>query len=316
MPYPNPADLDAIRKDPNVTGARAAGPQHRLPRLQHHRRSPSTTCACARPSTWRSTRRRSSTPSTRAPASRRRTRSRRRCGPTTTRQGRPVRSGRRQEAARRGRRPERLRDRPLGDAGAAALQPERQAHRRADAGRPRQGRRQGRAHDLRVGRVPQAHAGGRAPDAACSAGPATTATRTTSCTRCSAATPRSPAAATSRSGATRRSRTWSQKAKVTSDQSERTELYEKAQVDLQGAGAVVHDRALGAAEAGAQGSRRLQALALRPPHVLRRRHQAVAPGCGNVREGPGRAPSFSPPKHELPCVRWTTLQAASRAVTP
>ena len=42
---------------------------------------------------------------------------------------------------------------------------------------------------------------------------------------------------------------------------------------LQGAGAVVHDRARRAAEAGAQGSGRLQALAVRPAHVLRRRHQ-------------------------------------------
>ena len=47
--------------------------------------------------------------------------------------------------------------------------------------------------------------------------------------------------------------------------------------DLQGAGAVVHDRARRAAEAGAQGSDRLQALAVRPAHVLRRRHQGVAP---------------------------------------
>ena len=80
------------------------------------------------------------------------------------RQGRPVRSGRREEAPRRGRLPERVRDRPLGDAGAAPLQPERPAHRRADAGRPRQGRRQGRDQELRMGRVPQAPAGGRAPD--------------------------------------------------------------------------------------------------------------------------------------------------------
>ena len=43
--------------------------------------------------------------------------------------------------------------------------------------------------------------------------------------------------------------------------------------DLQGAGAVVHDRPCGAAEAGAQGSGRLQALAVRPPHLLRRRHR-------------------------------------------
>ena len=82
------------------------------------------------------------------------------------------------------------------------------------------------------------------------------------------------------------------KAKATSDQAERTKLYEQAQVDLQGAGALVHDRPCRAAEAGAQGGGRLQALALRPSHVLRGRHQAVAPGCGNVREGPGRAPSF------------------------
>ncbi len=35
MPYPNPADLGAIRKDPNVDGAGAARPEYRLPRLQH-----------------------------------------------------------------------------------------------------------------------------------------------------------------------------------------------------------------------------------------------------------------------------------------
>ena len=58
----------------------------------------------------------------------------------------------------------RLHDRPVGDAGAASVQPERQAHRRTDAGRPGQGRHQGRDQDLRVGRVPQAHAGRRAPD--------------------------------------------------------------------------------------------------------------------------------------------------------
>ncbi len=45
--------------------------------------------------------------------------------------------------------------------------------------------------------------------------------------------------------------------------------------DLQGAGALVHDCACRAAEAGAQGSDRLQALAVRPAHVLRRRHQGV-----------------------------------------
>ena len=54
-------------------------------------RSRSTTCACARRSTWRSTRRPSSTPCTSPPASRRRTRSRRRSGRTTTR-SRTIRS--------------------------------------------------------------------------------------------------------------------------------------------------------------------------------------------------------------------------------
>ena len=81
-------------------------------------------------------------------------------------QGRPLRSGGRQEAAGRGRLSERLRHRPVGDAGAAPVQPERQAHRRTDAGRSRQGRRQGRDQELRMGRVPQARAGRRAPDGA------------------------------------------------------------------------------------------------------------------------------------------------------
>ncbi len=48
-------------------------------------RSRSTTCACARPSTWRSTRRRSSTRCSSVPALPPRTRSRRRCGRTTMR---------------------------------------------------------------------------------------------------------------------------------------------------------------------------------------------------------------------------------------
>ena len=63
-----------------------------------------------------------------------------------------------------GRRDDAARDRPLVHAGAAALQPQRQAHRRDDAGRPRQGRHQRQARDLRVGRVPQARAAGRAHD--------------------------------------------------------------------------------------------------------------------------------------------------------
>ena len=58
--------------------------------------------------------------------------------------------------------------------------------------------------------------------------------------------------------------------------------------DLQGAGAVVHDRARGAAEAGAQGSDRLQAVAVRPPHVLRRRHQGVVAPADATRHDPAR----------------------------
>ncbi|MNU76644.1 hypothetical protein D3C71_662010 [compost metagenome] len=80
------------------------------------------------------------------------------------REGRPVRPRSRQEAAGAGRLPRRLQHRPVGHAGAAPVQPERQAHRRADAGRPGQDQRQGRDQELRVGRVPQAPAGRRAPD--------------------------------------------------------------------------------------------------------------------------------------------------------
>ena len=70
----------------------------------------------------------------------------------------PVRSREGQGDARRGRRQDAARHRPLVSAGAAPLQPERQAHRRDDAGRPRQDRRQRQARHLRMGRVPQAPA--------------------------------------------------------------------------------------------------------------------------------------------------------------
>ncbi len=58
----------------------------------------------------------------------------------------------------------RLRDRSVGDAGAASLQPGCAAHRRADAVRPRQGRYQGEDRQLRMGRVPQARPERRAHD--------------------------------------------------------------------------------------------------------------------------------------------------------
>ncbi len=56
------------------------------------------------------------------------------------------------------------RHRPLVPAGVAALQSQRQAHRRDDAVRPRQDRRQRQARHLRMGRVPQAPAGRRGHD--------------------------------------------------------------------------------------------------------------------------------------------------------
>ena len=37
MPYPNPADLEAIRKDPNVQVLEQPGPERRLPGLQRHK---------------------------------------------------------------------------------------------------------------------------------------------------------------------------------------------------------------------------------------------------------------------------------------
>jgi dipeptide transport system substrate-binding protein len=52
----------------------------------------------------------------------------------------------------------------LGHARAAALQPQRPAHGRADPGRLGQGRGRGRDRHLRVGRVPEALQGGRARD--------------------------------------------------------------------------------------------------------------------------------------------------------
>ena len=64
----------------------------------------------------------------------------------------PARQSGREDAARH---------RPLVHAGAAPVQPEREAHCRDDAGRPGQDRRQRQARHLRVGRVPQAHAAGR-----------------------------------------------------------------------------------------------------------------------------------------------------------
>ena len=101
---PEPGRPRRDPQGPERAGARAAGPERRLPRLQHARRSRSTTCACARPSTWRSTRRPSSTACT----SRTGVAAKNPIPPTHVvvqrrDQGRPVRSRSREEAAGRGR---------------------------------------------------------------------------------------------------------------------------------------------------------------------------------------------------------------------
>jgi dipeptide transport system substrate-binding protein len=81
MPYPNPADLDAIRKDPNVQVLEQPGLN--IGYLAYN--TTKKPFGSARPSTWRSTRRPSSTRFISRPASRRPIRSRRPCGPTTSR---------------------------------------------------------------------------------------------------------------------------------------------------------------------------------------------------------------------------------------
>ena len=169
--------------------------------------------------------------------------------------------------------PEWLRNRPVGDAGAASLQPERAPHRGIDAGRPRQDRRQGRDQELRMGRVSQARSGGRAPDGSA---------RLDRRQRRSGQLPAHPARL--RVGtvgirlehrqvvlqAVRRSRGEGQ------GRHQRGGAHQALRAgsgDLQGAGSVVHRRSRGAAEADPQGSRRLQDLAVRSPHLLRRGHQ-------------------------------------------
>ena len=97
------------------------------------------------------------------------------------RQGLPLRSRGGQEAARRGRLRERLRDQPLGDAGAAALQPERQAHGRADPGRLAKVGVKAEIVTYEWGEYLQALARRASTRPCCSAGPATMAIPTTSC---------------------------------------------------------------------------------------------------------------------------------------
>ncbi len=101
-------------------------------------------------------------------------------------------------------------------------------------------------NDLRVGRVSQARRRPASTRWRSSAGPATTAIRTTSSTSllgCASAQRRR--LRTSPSGATSRSTTWCRRPRSISDQAERTKLYEQAQVIFKDAGAVVHHRAFG-----------------------------------------------------------------------
>ena len=81
MAYPNPADVEAMKADPNLTvWSRPASTS--VTSLTTRRRRRSTSRKCARPSIWRSTSRRSLRMSFRVRRRRPRTRSRRRCGRT------------------------------------------------------------------------------------------------------------------------------------------------------------------------------------------------------------------------------------------
>ena len=125
MPYPNPADLDAIRKDPNVAGARAAGAQRRLPRLQHDQEAVRRR---ARAQGDQHGDQQEGDHRRRVPDDRRRGEEPDPADAVVVQrrdQGRPVRSGRGEEAPGRRRLSQRLHDRPLGDARAAAVQPQR-----------------------------------------------------------------------------------------------------------------------------------------------------------------------------------------------
>ena len=84
MPYPNPADLEAMRNHPDIQVLEQEGLNVGYLAFNTEK-EPFTDKRCARRSTWRSTRRRSWTRCSRVPARSPRTRSRRPCGGTTTR---------------------------------------------------------------------------------------------------------------------------------------------------------------------------------------------------------------------------------------
>ena len=231
-------------KDPDRQPSRAGRPQHRLPRRSTSPRSPSTTCACARPSTWRST----SDAILKDVYQGAGQKAKNPIPPTIWSYNDAIKDypydPEKAKELLKEAGVESLQTRSVVDAGAAALQPERQAHGGDDAGRPRQGRHQRRAQDLRVGRVPQAPAGGRAPDGPARLDRRQRRSRTTS-SSCSAAPAPAKAARTSPSGATRSSRTCCIKAKhALRQRAERTSVYKKMQVIFKEEAPVVDHRPL------------------------------------------------------------------------
>ena len=164
MPYPNPADLDAIRKDPNVQVLEQPGLN--VGYLAYNTTKKPFDDVRVRKAVNMAINKKAIVDAVYLSTG---VAAKNPIPPTQWSYNNAVKDDavrpcRRQEAAGRSRLPQRFYHRPVGHAGAAPVQPERQAHCRADAGRSGQGRRQGRDQELRVGRVPQAHAGRRAPD--------------------------------------------------------------------------------------------------------------------------------------------------------
>ncbi|MEI2612897.1 MAG: hypothetical protein V9G20_30000 [Candidatus Promineifilaceae bacterium] len=231
MSYPNPADIEgAARPMPNLVVDGAGRPEHRLPRLQHHRCRRSTTSRCARrlnmainkPAIIEALfqgagqRRQEPDPADHVVVQRRHRRT------TSTIP----------EAAKK----------VLADAGvtnltidlwampvSASLQPERPARCRTDPGRLGRGRRHGQHRDLRMDRVPRATASRRTVRGAFQIGWTGDNGDPDNFFATLFSLLGHRRAATTRAGATRTSRTAIQEAKKISDQAERTELYTKAQ---------------------------------------------------------------------------------------
>ena len=276
MPYPNPADLDAIRKDPNVVGARAAGPERRLPRLQHDQEAVRRRARAQgdQHGDQQESHHRRRVPD--APASRRRTRSRRRSGRTTTRSRttRTIPAAAKKLLADAGypngfttdlwampvQRPynpnaKRIAELMQADLAKVGVTAEIKSFEWGEY------RKRMQAGEHQTGMLGWTGDNGD-PDnflatlLGCDSAKANGSNVAKFCHQ-----PYEDLI---------------QKAKTIDQPGRAPEAVRAGAGDLQGAGAVVHHRARGAAEAGAQGSDRLQAVAVRPPYVLRRRHQGRA----------------------------------------